>query len=145
MPCKKKTTKKYSTRPSPPYPAGQCCIGSKRRGNSGSMYVVTSNVNRVKRWVKVSNTSNTRTRKTSNETGRIRRKSLRDGFSVTFKPYYTRPRGRFIFYDKNTKDFRSPSTWGTELLHGKSAALLENDGWKIWVVEAVPEAYSQGH
>lgn len=139
MPCKKNTSIKFSSRPSPPYPAGQCPIGSKKRGNSGDMYSVKSNVNGVKRWVKVAN----KPRKTVNDTGKIRRKSSCDGSSVTFMPHFTMPWGKFMFYDEKTKDFRSPSRWGTDLLHGKSAALLVKHGWKVWVVKSVPKVYRQ--
>lgn len=101
------------------------------------MYVVKSNVNGVKRWAKVTSTS-----ARSNKTGKIGRKSLCDDFRVTFKPYYTRPRGRYIFYEEKTKDFSSPSRWGTQLLHGKSAASLVKDGWKVWVVKDIPPGYT---
>ncbi|CAM9106615.1 unnamed protein product [Ectocarpus sp. 13 AM-2016] len=147
MPCKKKTTKKYSTRPSPPYPAAQCCIGSKKRGNSGSMYVVKSNVNGIKRWVKATKKTPVTRKKTeksvSINTGKIRRKSLVDDVSGAFKPYYAKPRGKFIFFDENTNDFRSPERWGTALIYGESAKLFVKDGWKVWVVEGIPPSYGR--
>ena len=47
--CVKQTTKKYTKRNSPPYPANQCC-GKTKRGNDKTMYV--SRGSRVCRWKK---------------------------------------------------------------------------------------------
>lgn len=51
--CTKQTTKKYTTRPSPPYPANQCPPGSVRKGNNGKMFKSTPNVKGICRWVPV--------------------------------------------------------------------------------------------
>lgn len=48
--CAKQTTKKYTSRKSPPYPANQCC-GQKKRGKDG-MYVSKPNKNGVCRWIR---------------------------------------------------------------------------------------------
>lgn len=50
MECKKKTTKKYTSRKSPPYNANECC-DSNKQGNDGRMYVSIPNKNGVCRWV----------------------------------------------------------------------------------------------
>jgi len=49
--CKKMTTKKYTTRNSPPYPANKC-LREIKKGNDGNMYISKRNVNNVYRWVK---------------------------------------------------------------------------------------------
>lgn len=48
--CKKQTTKKYATRPSPPYPANECC-NKRKRGNDGRMWVSKAASNGICRWV----------------------------------------------------------------------------------------------
>ena len=50
--CVEQTTKKYTNRKSPPYPANVCPVGDKKKGNDGKMYVVSEpNKNGVSRWV----------------------------------------------------------------------------------------------
>lgn len=49
--CKKQSTKKYTQRPSPPYPANQCPLTSRKKGNDGRMYKISKASNGVKRWV----------------------------------------------------------------------------------------------
>jgi len=52
--CKKQTLKKYLTRPSPPYRAA-LCIGQKKKGNDGNMYISKPSINYgPPKWVKVS-------------------------------------------------------------------------------------------
>ena len=47
--------KKYSTRPSPPFPANECPEGLVQQGNDGNNYVVSApNAKGVKRWQKCS-------------------------------------------------------------------------------------------
>lgn len=48
--CSKQSTKKYTSRKSPPYPANQCC-GETKLGNDGVMYVSVANVKGVCRWI----------------------------------------------------------------------------------------------
>jgi len=49
--CERQTTKKYTTRPGPPFPANQCPPGCTRRGNDGHMYVTRSSGRPgVRRW-----------------------------------------------------------------------------------------------
>ena len=88
MPCTKQTTKRYTSRNSPPYPANECKVGSSKKGNDGIMYVVSSpNKNGVKRWLKK-----------SSQKGLIKRRSDYDNVLVTFKPSYKKPSSKFIFY-----------------------------------------------
>ena len=54
--CTKQKTTKYTTRPSPPYPANQCPPGSVRKGNNGKMFKSTPNVKGICRWVPVAKT-----------------------------------------------------------------------------------------
>ena len=49
VPTKSKRVK-YSTRPSPPYPAKEFLPGDKRMGNDGCMWEVFMNARGVKRW-----------------------------------------------------------------------------------------------
>ena len=48
--CDEQTTKKYTERNSPPYPANQC-PGKWRVGNDGNMYLSVPNKNGIHRWV----------------------------------------------------------------------------------------------
>jgi hypothetical protein len=50
--CVKQTISKYLNRPSPPYPANECC-NKEMLGNDGQMYVSKRSSNGVCRWVKV--------------------------------------------------------------------------------------------
>ena len=51
--CDRKTSKKYTSRPSPPYPANQCSEGTRKKGNDTTYYVTESDKNGTLRWVKV--------------------------------------------------------------------------------------------
>ena len=51
MPCLPMSTKKYTSRPGPPYPA-QECKGKYKIGNDNYSYRSEPNVNGVYRWVK---------------------------------------------------------------------------------------------
>ncbi len=55
MSCKQSTSKKYTTRPSPPFPANSCPNMTKM-GNDGQMYKSIANRNNVYQWKLVSNT-----------------------------------------------------------------------------------------
>lgn len=50
--CIMQTTKKYLSRPSPPYPANKCC-GKTMTGNDGAKYVAEPNVAGICAWKKV--------------------------------------------------------------------------------------------
>jgi hypothetical protein len=47
--CRQKHTQKYTSRPSPPFPANQCC-GMRKLGNDGKMWDSTKNSNGVCTW-----------------------------------------------------------------------------------------------
>ena len=49
MSCTKQSTKKYTSRPGPPFPA-QNCRGRSIRGNDGKIYVSSPAKNGVYRW-----------------------------------------------------------------------------------------------
>ena len=49
--CPRMTTKKYTTRPGPPFPA-QMCRGYGMKGNNGKWYVSKPASNGIYRWVK---------------------------------------------------------------------------------------------
>lgn len=71
----------------------------------------------------------------------ITRKSSFDKVSVTFKPYYTKPRGDsgWIFWVINEKNFRTPHHgFGSGLLHGDTAKHFVANGTKVYVVKEVP-------
>ena len=48
-PCVRQTTRRYTERPSPPYPA-QACRGQRRRGNDGGLWVSRRNAAGVFTW-----------------------------------------------------------------------------------------------
>jgi hypothetical protein len=50
MSCERQTTKKYTSRPGPPWPAAEC-IGQVKRGNDERMYIARSYPSGAKRWV----------------------------------------------------------------------------------------------
>jgi len=50
--CVKQTTKKYTERPSPPYPA-QECAGQQKMGNDGLMYESVMKANGIYSWKKI--------------------------------------------------------------------------------------------
>lgn len=50
--CTRQTTSKYLSRPSPPYPANECC-GEEFEGNDGNMYISKIDKNGICKWVKV--------------------------------------------------------------------------------------------
>jgi hypothetical protein len=49
--CVMQTTKKYLSRPSPPYPANKCC-GKTMTGNDGAKYIAKPNVSGMCSWKK---------------------------------------------------------------------------------------------
>lgn len=52
--CHIKTTKKYTTRPGPPYPANEkCCQNQIRYGNNGLLYISKKAKNGIWRWTKI--------------------------------------------------------------------------------------------
>ena len=50
--CVMETTKKYLSRPSPPYPANKCC-GKTMTGNDGAKYTSVQKVSGICAWKKV--------------------------------------------------------------------------------------------
>lgn len=50
--CTRQTTAKYINRPSPPYPANECC-GETFQGNDGQMYESRVDKKGVCKWVKI--------------------------------------------------------------------------------------------
>lgn len=50
--CVRQTSKKYTSRPGPPYPANEC-VGQVRKGNDGLMYRSELASNGVGRWKKI--------------------------------------------------------------------------------------------
>jgi len=47
--CVKQTQKKYTDRPSPPYPANECC-GEIMQGNDGNRYISVADIRGICRW-----------------------------------------------------------------------------------------------
>jgi len=50
--CVRQNSQKYTSRPSPPYPANECC-GAEMEGNDGAMYVSKRDKHGVCRWRKL--------------------------------------------------------------------------------------------
>jgi len=78
--CVKDNTKKYKTRPSPPFPANKC-KGKTKKGNNGKMFKSKPDVNGVHKWVAVvsasasaTKTKKTKTKKTKTKTKRRKSK-----------------------------------------------------------------------
>jgi hypothetical protein len=61
--CVKDNTKKYKSRPSPPFPANKC-KGKTKKGNNGKMFKSKPDANGVHKWVAVVPASKTTTKKT---------------------------------------------------------------------------------
>ena len=62
--CVKDNTKKYKTRPSPPFPANKC-KGKTKKGNNGKMFKSKPDVNGVHKWVAVVSASKATATKTT--------------------------------------------------------------------------------
>ena len=60
MSCVKQTTKKYTSRPSPPYPANEC-QGLTKTGNDGQLYQSVANIKGVFQWKLTTKTTKTPT------------------------------------------------------------------------------------
>jgi hypothetical protein len=73
--CVKDNTKKYKTRPSPPFPANKC-KGKTKKGNNGKMFKSKPDVNGVHKWVAVvsASASATKTKKTKAKKTKTRRR-----------------------------------------------------------------------
>jgi hypothetical protein len=50
--CSKQTTSKYTSRPSPPYPANECC-NRTMIGNDGNMYISKVDKKGICKWIKL--------------------------------------------------------------------------------------------
>lgn len=93
MACSRQTTKKYTSRDSPPYPANQCCSQTKK-GNDGLMYVSKRNSSGVCTW-SLKKRSKLNSRKSSRKSSRktsSRKHSSRRTTSRKSSSKYTRPR-----------------------------------------------------
>lgn len=73
--CVKDNTKKYKTRPSPPFPANKC-KGKTKKGNNGKMFKSKPDVNGVHKWVAVvsASSSSTKTKKTKTKKTKTKRR-----------------------------------------------------------------------
>jgi hypothetical protein len=79
MSCVKNTTKKYTTRPGPPYPA-QLCQDQIKKGNDGLIYKSTANSKGIFQWKKVSTKSakvSTKSAKVSTKSAKVSAKSTK--------------------------------------------------------------------
>jgi len=69
--CKKSTDTKYQSRPGPPYPANDCALGKRKKGNDGIMYTVVEVSGKrgtMHRWVKTSSAKKSITKSTNSKT-----------------------------------------------------------------------------
>ena len=60
--CVKQDSKKYKSRPSPPFPANKC-KGKTKKGNNGKMFKSKPDANGVHKWVAVVSTGKNKTKK----------------------------------------------------------------------------------
>ena len=87
--CVKDNTKKYKTRPSPPFPANKC-KGKTKKGNNGKMFKSKPDVNGVHKWVAVvsaskTNTTKTKTKKTKTKKTKTKRRNTKKTEPVSEK------------------------------------------------------------
>lgn len=124
--CKRQTTKKYTTRPSPPYPA-QECKRRKMRGNDGNMWTSQPAVNGVYRWkpVKV-NDAPKRTMQTRKRTDAAFKAKMQE---VQFKMHEVR---RLAIADGVRKGSGLPSLDQVRRLHAVGLAHLGEHGSKFY-------------
>jgi DNA ligase-1 len=52
MNCIESLDRKYTSRPSPPFPANQCPEGMIKKGNDGNLWIIKKASNGINRWVK---------------------------------------------------------------------------------------------
>lgn len=84
--CVKDNTKKYKTRPSPPFPANKC-KGKTKKGNNGKMFKSKPDVNGVHKWVAVvsASASATKTKKTKTKKTKTKRRKSKKAEPVSEK------------------------------------------------------------
>ena len=77
--CEQQTSKKYTSRPSPPFPANhEACRGTIKRGQNGKMYVSKRDSIGIFKWVPVTGRTSRRSRRSrTSRTSRTSRKSRR--------------------------------------------------------------------
>lgn len=169
--CTKQSARRYTDRPSPPYPGNQCRQGQRKLGNDGNWYVVSKpNVNGVKRWVKVKSAGSKkaaprrsrapaarRPRKprvpaaararNSNPPKRYRMYSHYDKKNLVATVYLKQPTGRYFFYDQADEYFRKlvyhdiSDRTVAERIDIEDAKMLIGQGYKVWVVPYTPGEY----
>ncbi|CAM9812904.1 unnamed protein product [Ectocarpus sp. 12 AP-2014] len=96
---------------------------------------------RRKSSIKSTPVSKSKATKPRGEGPTITRKSSFDKVSVTFKAYYTKPRGDsgWKFWVINEKNFRAPHHgFGSGLLYGDTAKHFVANGTEVYVVKEVP-------
>lgn len=76
--CVEQTTKKYTERPGPPYPA-QECAGTTQLGNDEQQYESVPNKNGVYRWVKIKTKKTTKKKATSTKAKSNKKKVTTSG------------------------------------------------------------------
>lgn len=71
--CVKDNTKKYATRPSPPFPANKC-KGKTKKGNNGKMFKSKPSGNGIYKWIAVVSASSTKTKTKKTKTKKTKTK-----------------------------------------------------------------------
>lgn len=133
MSCKKTDSKKYLSRPSPPYPANKCC-GERKVGNDGTYYKSVPNFRGICRWVKIPSagftlkTKKSKTRKTKAPT---KRKTTRKAKKTkrTTRRKTTRTAKKTKRSQKNSTEIDLMNT-----LKGRKYTTLDNGGRPFLVV-----------
>ena len=97
--CKKRTTKKYTTRKSPAYPANECC-GKKKKGNDGNFWVSKPDKNGVCRWVRSGGSSKASRRVSSHSSSKKKWLTLDNGG----RPFYVVYDGSSVKIFKDSVD-----------------------------------------
>lgn len=85
--CIRQTTSKYTSRPSPPYPANDC-KGETKKGNDGNMYISKSNAKGIFQWKIITDKSLSTTKKSSKTTKTSRKTSRKSHETSTNGGYH---------------------------------------------------------
>jgi len=93
--CVARTTKKYTNRPSPPYPANDC-PGKTKKGNDGRKYKSIANKNGVYSW-KVVKTLATKSRPRSRRRSRSRRSRRRSRSRKSRRRSSSKSSSKYLF------------------------------------------------
>jgi hypothetical protein len=106
--CSRQSTNRYASRPSPPYPANECC-GKVKTGNDGEKYISKRAANGVCRWVKKSDAEGKKSGKKSGKKKLTIRKSRKGVTKTVEKEAKSMGKGKgkiYEIHDNGGRPFR---------------------------------------